>query len=454
MPTEDLFIIAIELGSSKVTGVGGKKLPDGSVEVHAVVKTEASDFMRNGMILNLKKSVERIKYVINQLQTQLNCNVTQVYIGHGGQGLHSVENVAIKNFDTMVPISQDVVKELMNENSNADFENQEILEVMPLEYGVGTQKQVDPVGVLSDHIDGHFLNIIARPIIRNSIQDCMKQVGKTVVEYKCVPLTIADEVLSNDDKRTGCALVDFGADTTTVSVYWKNMLRYVGVIPLGGNNITKDIMSLQIDWDDAEKLKKDFGYVATEDLSDEERELVVYTLIDGTKITKGQIAEVIEARLEEILINVKDQISHSKYSVSSLMCGAVCVGGGSNIKNLSRLFKKVVGDCKVNIVKNTQTNVRYAKTVKPQPETNTLFGVLSLLIKGSQPCTSAIVEEQVNTELFEENEKTPVETEVSENTPEVETEEQEKPQKPKGPSLWKRFIKSAKDISDKLAGED
>ena len=64
MPTEDLFIIAIELGSSKVTGVGGKKLPDGSVEVHAVVKTEASDFMRNGMILNLKKSVERIKYVI------------------------------------------------------------------------------------------------------------------------------------------------------------------------------------------------------------------------------------------------------------------------------------------------------------------------------------------------------------------------------------------------------
>ena len=454
MPTEDLFIIAIELGSSKVTGVGGKKLPDGSVEVHAVVKTEASDFMRNGMILNLKKSVERIKYVINQLQTQLNCNVTQVYIGHGGQGLHSVENVAIKNFDTMVPISQDVVKELMNENSNADFENQEILEVMPLEYGVGTQKQVDPVGVLSDHIDGHFLNIIARPIIRNSIQDCMKQVGKTVVEYKCVPLTIADEVLSNDDKRTGCALVDFGADTTTVSVYWKNMLRYVGVIPLGGNNITKDIMSLQIDWDDAEKLKKDFGYVATEDLSDEERELVVYTLIDGTKITKGQIAEVIEARLEEILINVKDQISHSKYSVSSLMCGAVCVGGGSNIKNLSRLFKKVVGGCKVNVVKNTQTNVRYAKTVKPQPETNSLFGVLSLLIKGSQPCTSAIVEEQVNTELFEENEKTPVETEVSENTPEVETEEQEKPQKPKGPSLWKRFIKSAKDISDKLAGED
>lgn len=456
MATEDLFIIAIEMGSSKVTGIGGKRLPDGSVEVCAVIKTEAADFMRNGMIFNMRKSVDRIKFIITQLQNQLKCNVTQVYIGHGGQGLHSVENVVIKNFETMVPISTEVIKELMTENSNTIFENQEILEVVPLEYGVGTQKQIDPVGVLSDHVDGHFLNIIARPLLRNSIQECMKQVGKTVVEYKCTPLAVADEVLSNDDKRSGCMLVDFGADTTTVSVYWKNLLRYVGVIPLGSNNITKDIMSLQIDWDDAEKLKKDLGYIETEEMTDDERAMTAYTLIDGTKITKGQIAEVIEARLEEILINVKDQVNTSGFAVNSLMCGAIVLGGGSTIRNLSRLFKKIVGDCKVNIVKLTQTNVRYAKSVKVSIETSSLLGALSLLAKGTQICTNPLVENAQPEELFAEQKPEEIATDVKteEQKEETSKEESEKPIKPKGPSIWKRIIKGAKDISDKLAGEE
>ena len=78
------------------------------------------------------------------------------------------------------------------------------------------------------------------------------------------PLALADAVLSEAEKRGGCVLVDFGADTTTVSVYYKNILRHLAVIPLGGNNITKDIASLQMEEKDAETMKLKYGSAFTE----------------------------------------------------------------------------------------------------------------------------------------------------------------------------------------------
>ena len=68
--------------------------------------------------------------------------------------------------------------------------------------------------------------------------------------------------------RSGCALVDFGADTTTVLVYKNNILRYLSVLPLVGNNITHDITSLQMEEEDAEKLKLQYGDALYEEEED------------------------------------------------------------------------------------------------------------------------------------------------------------------------------------------
>ena len=122
MATEDLFVIAIELGSSKVTGISGKKLPDGSIEVDAVASEPSTTFMRNGAIFNLDKSVVCIRSIIEQLEKQLKRTVTQVYIGSSGQGIHSIENTVEKHFNGVVPVSRDIVNELMNENSNLNLE--------------------------------------------------------------------------------------------------------------------------------------------------------------------------------------------------------------------------------------------------------------------------------------------------------------------------------------------
>ena len=462
MATEDLFIIAIELGSSKVTGICGKKLPDGSIHVEAVVQEPSSTFIRNGMIYNMDKSTQCVTSIIKRLQEQLKRTVKQVYVGFGGQSIHSLANAVAENFAGEVTISKETVDRLLKDNLDADTGDRDILEVVPQEYNVGTQKQTDPIGVLSDYIEGNFLNIVARPTLRSNIDSCFEKVGIHVVEDKLVPLTVADEVLSDTEKRSGCVLVDFGADTTTVSVYKGNLLRFISVIPLGSAHITRDMMSLQLEEKDAEELKLAYGAVATE-LTEEEANVVIYTLPDGSTIKKQTLLNIVQARTEEILQNVKDQITDSGYGRDSLVAGAWLIGGGASLKDLTKAFTEITGFDKVRVVKNSRTTVHFAKNTNKNSD-GQLLGAISLLAKGNQICTSSVVQEQVEGNIFSgnDNQSTNVATpptEEPEKEPKKEEEVKEKKvkkEKPKkeGPSIFKKAMNRLKSISEVIVGED
>ncbi len=351
----------------------------------------------------------------------------------------------------------------MKENVNTNIGDLDILEVIPQEYSVGTQKQVDPVGVLSDYIEGRYLNITARSSLRTNIDNCFANVGIHVVEDKLIPLTVADEVLSDTEKRSGCVLVDFGADTTTISVYKANLLRFLSVIPLGSSNITKDIMSCQLEETEAEGLKLRYGTVAT-DLSEEQTKEIIYTLPDGSAITKGKLYDIVEARVEEILYNVKAQIAESGFGRESLVAGAWLIGGGANIRNLSKAFTDITGFDKVRIIKNPRQTVHFAKNLIKNTD-GQLLSVISLLTKGTQSCTSSLIQEPATkTDIFdaedaqketnnEEQGNQPNSTTTKAEPSSEETKEKEK-SKREGPSLFKKALKKLKDISTVIVGEE
>lgn len=475
MATEDLFIIAIELGSSNVTGVGGKKLPDGSIQIEAIAQEPSSMFIRNGMIFNMDKSVQCVSSIIKKLQEQLKRVITQVYVGYGGQSIHSELNKVTKRFDGEIPVSKEAVDELMKENLNNNVGDEDILEVICQEYRVGTQKQIDPVGVLSDYIEGRFLNIMARSSLRANIDNCFSKVGIHVVEDKLVPLTVADEVLSDTEKRSGCVLVDFGADTTTVSIYKANLLRFISVIPLGSANVTKDIMSCQLEENVAEELKLRYG-MAVSDLTEEDAKGIIYTLPDGSEIDKGMLVEIVEARMEEILYNVKDQIASSGFGRDSLVAGAWLIGGGAKLRNISKAFSEIIGFDKVRVQKNTLTTVHFAKAA-PKNMEDRLLGAISLLSKGNQICTSPQApKEPIKDDFFQNNtvqdpgeltiiHSSNIKNETTENLGNDQSENKdvngvqkdgEKPHKPKrkGPGIIKKAIKKLSEISKSIVEDD
>ena len=387
------FIVAIELGSSKVTGIAGQKNLDGSINVLAVVKENSSAFIRKGVVYNIDKTAQCLTSIIKKLETQLKTEIVQVYVGVGGQSIRGVKNVISKDLPAETIITQDMVIELMDANRNMTYQDQEILDAAVQEYKVGSQFQLDPVGIQTSHLEGNFLNILERKSFYKNLNKCFETAGINVAEMYLAPLALADSVLTEVEKRSGCALVDIGSDTTTVSVYSKNILRHLAVIPLGSNNITKDIATLQMEESDAEKMKLKYGSAYT-DNNDIDNELK-YSIDTDRQIESRKFIEIVEGRLEEIIENVWYQIPSEFYD--KLLGGIIITGGGSNMKNIEKAFTNHTHVEKIRIAKFvTQTIISNNEDIKAH--NGMMNTVLGLLAKGDINCAGGM--KDPNGDLF------------------------------------------------------
>ena len=371
------FIVAIELGSSKISGIAGKKLPDGSIQILATASENASDCIRKGVIYNLDKTTLSLTSIIKKLESTLKASIGKVYIGMGGQSLRTIRNTEVRHMDEDTKISQELIDELKDSNRAVPIVGYQILGVAPQEYKVGNDLIVDPVGVQTDHIEARFLNIIARKNVKENAAKCCDLVPIEIAEDAedlIAPLALADAVLTSSEKRSGCVLVDFGADTTTVSVYKNNILRHLAVIPLGGNNITRDICSQQIEEDDAEALKIRFAQAYVEPTENED-ENKSYKLENGCSINAILLEDIVEARLNEILDNVANQIVLSGHE-NKLLAGAVITGGGINLKNMEEAFVKRTKIEKIRVAKDTHISLK-GMEIKKDGTNNTLIALLA-----------------------------------------------------------------------------
>ena len=385
------FIVAIELGSSKVTGIAGRKNLDGSINVLAVAREESSSFIRKGVVYNIDKTALCISNIINKLSTKLKTLITQEYVGVGGQSIRSVRNTISRDFATGTKVTQDMVIELMDSNRNMRYPDLEILDAAAQEYKVDTVLQIDPVGIQCSHLEGTFLNILERTDFYKKLNRCFEAAGVNVAEMYLAPLALADSVLTETEKRSGCALIDIGYDTTTVSVYSKNILRHLSVVPLGSSNITKDISSLQIEESQAEKMKLQYASAYTEN-ADIDNELML-SLGDSREVSSRKFIEIVEGRVEEIIENAWHQIPPAY--TDKLLGGLIITGGGSNLKNIEKAFVNHTHIEKTRIAKFV-TNTIISNNADINAKNGMMNTILGLLAKGEINCAG----EEINADLF------------------------------------------------------
>ena len=191
------------------------------------------------------------------------------------------------------------------------------------------------------------------------------------------PLALADSVLTEGERRSGCALIDIGADTTTVSVFTKNILRHLAVIPLGSANITKDIASLQMEEEEAEKMKLKYGCAYTDNA---EIDNSLMLPIDSERsVESRKFIEIVEGRLEEIIENAWYQVP-AEYN-DKLLGGIILTGGGSNMKNIERAFMNHTHVEKIRVAKTVTHTIHFPNS-DAGAKNGTMNTVLGLLAKG------------------------------------------------------------------------
>lgn len=385
------FFVAIELGSTKIIGVAGRKVLDGSFSILAVAKEDASTCIRKGVVYNIDKTVTCIKNIVSKLETQLKHKIARVYVGVGGQSLRSIKNVVGKDLPANTIVTVNMIDELRDTNRNMPYPDMEILNAAVQEYKVDNQLQLEPVGIPCQHLDGNFLNIVWRKSFYSNLIRCFELANLKIAELRISLLALANNVLTETEKRSGCVLVDLGADTTSVAVYHKNILRHLAVIPLGGNNITRDIASEQIEEDVAERMKLKYGNAMSTGTLTETTETIS---IDGERsIDKLRFNQIVEARVEEIVLNVMHQIPY-EYS-NNLLGGIILTGGGANLKNIDEVFRTHSTTNKVRIARsiNQDLNTTNAEIKSQNAMYNT---VLSLMVSSEINCAG----EKINGELF------------------------------------------------------
>ena len=362
------FIIAIELGSSKMTGIAGQKNLDGSITILAVAKEDSTSCIRKGVVYNLEKTTIALTNLVKKLKNMLKTEIAKVYVGVGGQSLRGIKNTIVREMPQSAVITQDVVDSILDSNRAMTYPEQEILDAAIQEYKVDAQYQIDPVGIQCHRLEGNFLNILWRAQFYRNLKKCLENANIHVAEMYLSPMVLAD----------------------TVAVYCRNILRHLAVIPLGSDNMTKDIETLQVEAKVAEQLKLKYGTAYTE--NSEEESLKIRIDADRT-IDSNKLAEIVEARTEEIIENVWYQVP-PEYN-DKLLGGIILTGGGSNLKNIEQAFRRFTHIDKIHTAKfvNLSINTNIPDLI---PHDGTMNTILSILAKGDENCAGS----DINSDLF------------------------------------------------------
>ena len=346
MAKQNEYVAAIDLGTTKIVTLIGKKNENGKLQILAHSKAPSTGVKR-GIVLNIEETVASIQRTIEDVQLKSGIIFGDVFVGIAGQHIRSVRNRGYINLNADKDmIDLDDVQKLVDDMFKIPTEiGEEILHVLPQNFIVDNESAIkNPVGMSGKRLEANFHIVIGQTASAKNIEKCVNRVDLNVTDLILEPLASAEAVLTDDEKEAGVVLVDIGGGTTDVAVYFDGIVRHTAVIPFGGNVITYDIKEgCSILQRQAEQLKVQFGS-ALGDIAPEDK-IVTIPGISGREpkeISFKSLAYIIQSRMEEIIDYVTFEVENSGYA-DKLSAGIVLTGGGSLLRHLSQLVKFKTG---------------------------------------------------------------------------------------------------------------
>jgi len=323
------FIAVIDLGTSRIKGVVGRKNEHNVISILTSGSIDAGNSIRRGMVYNIEQAGANVHKLVMMLENSMGRKIGKVYVSLAGQSLHTLEFNEMKQLSAGM-VTEEVVSQLRKSAEKFQPELQRNYRVADVEYYIDDKPERSPVGVTGAQIEAGYELIVGRSNLMSNIE---KSIGaKTdleIVDYIVGPTASAEISLNEEEKELGCVFVDFGAGTTSLSVYKGGILRRMVVIPFGGKNLTKDISALNFTENDAEQLKIKFGRA----LENQDTPLFTSPFASKPDVDLTELNKVIGMRLDEIIANIREQIILSDYE-GQLGAGLIITGGASQLKNL------------------------------------------------------------------------------------------------------------------------
>jgi len=335
-------LVGLDIGTSKVVALVAELTPDGNFDVIGVGQT-ASKGLKKGVVVNIEATVLSIQKALEEAEVMADRRIVQVFTGIAGNHIVSFNSsgmVAIRDKEVGPSDVERVLETAKAINIPTD---QQILHILVQEFIIDGQEDVrEPIGMSGLRLEVQVHIVTGAVSAAQNIVKCVRRCGLEVNDLILQPLASSLAVLTEDEKELGVALIDIGGGTTDIAIYCQGSIRHTAVIPIAGDQITNDIaMALRTPTLEAEDLKIQYG-IARQEMADPNIMIEVAGVGDREPrpMSKQALAAVIEPRVEELFILVRDVMRESGYE-ELVASGIVLTGGSALMPGMVELAEQV-----------------------------------------------------------------------------------------------------------------
>ena len=336
------IIVGIDIGTSKVVSLVGQITADNQIEIIGI-GSHPSYGLKRGVVVNIEATVQSVQRATEEAELMAGCEIRSAYTGIAGSHIRSLNSHGIVAIRDNEVSAADVERVLDAAKAVAIPADQRILHVLPQEYIIDSQEGIrEPIGMSGVRLEAKVHMVSGAVSAAENIVKCVRRCGLEVGDVILEQLASSAAVLTEDEKELGVVLVDIGGGTTDIAIFTDGAIRHTAVIPIAGDQVTNDIaVALRTPTQAAEAIKIQYAMALAE--MAETNELINVPGVNqrpGRQISRKILAEVVEARYEELLSLVQTELRRSGFE-DLIGAGIVLTGGAAKVPGFIELAERI-----------------------------------------------------------------------------------------------------------------
>lgn len=340
-PNKDLMV-GIDIGTSKIVAIVGEVTTDGKVNIVGL-GSHPSQGLKRGVVVNIESAVSSIQNAVEEAELMAGCQIYSAFTGIAGSHIRSINSHGIVAIRDREVTQTDVERVIDAAKAVAIPADQKILHILPQEFIIDSQDSIrEPIGMSGVRLEAKVHIVTGAVSAAQNIVKCLKRCGLMASDIVLEQFASSQSILSDDEKELGVCMIDIGAGTTDIAIFTDGAIRHTAVIPIAGDQVTNDIaIALRTPTRNAEEIKLKHS-CALQEYADPNEMIDIPTVGDrpGRQISRRSLAEVVEARYEELFTLVATEIRRSGLE-DFIAAGIVLTGGASKVAGAVELAERV-----------------------------------------------------------------------------------------------------------------
>ncbi len=344
--TEQRTIVGIDVGTTKICTLVGEVYEDGQLRIIGV-GVAPSRGLHKGVVVNVNEATEAIAASVRKAERISGYQIGSAYVGVGGGHITALNSRGVVGISrTARGISQsDIDRALDAARAIAIPHNREIIHAIPRGFVVDDQEGVqDPIGMQGIRLEVEVHIVTGASTSVSNLVKCVRAAGVEIDDLILQSLASGEAILRGSEREMGVVLADIGGGTTDIAIFIEGSIWHTIVLGTGGEHLTRDVaVGLRTPFNTAEELKIKYGHAIPHSLATDEL-IEVTSFGNGARqsVSRLQLAEVIEARAEEILSLILREVKRSGYD-GLLAAGLVICGGSAELAGFKDLGQQILG---------------------------------------------------------------------------------------------------------------